>query len=119
MSGTEGTEPVRRPGVAIVAAIIALLVAGRAIWRAHGGYHPAELATLPPPTFRLDPNTATWAEIAALPGMGEAIAKRIVAYREQQCARGNARPFRALADLDAVSGIGPRTLEELEPYLQF
>jgi competence protein ComEA len=49
-------------------------------------------------------NTATAAELEALPGVGPALAGRIVAYRD---ANG---PFASPADLLSVSGIGEKTL---------
>ena len=48
----------------------------------------------------LDLNTATAQELAALPGIGEALAERIVAYRAEN------GPFDAVEELDYVSGIG-------------
>lgn len=63
---------------------------------------------LPPPTpHGLDPrvsiNTASPGELQSLPGVGPAIAARIV----------EARPFDRLEDLLRVRGIGPATLERL------
>lgn len=52
-------------------------------------------------------NTASAAELTALPRIGEALAARIVAWRE---ANG---PFATLDDLSAVEGIGAKTLEGL------
>ena len=55
-----------------------------------------------------------------LPGIGEALAKRIVAYRRQQAADTGLEPvFRSLEDLDAVRGIGPKTLARMAEYLSF
>lgn len=50
-------------------------------------------------------NTAPTAELERLPGIGPALAARIVAYREKH------GPFRTVDDLLAVSGIGPKTLD--------
>lgn len=72
-------------------------------------------------SLRLDPETATWFELAQLPGIGETLARRITDYRDAQ-RRGEPtgdRVFRSAADLDGVSGIGPRTLERIAPYLCF
>lgn len=54
-------------------------------------------------------NTANAAALQRLPGIGPALAERIMAYRE---AHG---PFARVSDITRVSGIGPRTLERLAP----
>lgn len=59
----------------------------------------------------IDPNTATTVELDRLPGVGPALADRIVADRE---AHGR---FRTLGDLQRVAGIGARTAERLEPHV--
>ena len=51
-------------------------------------------------------NTATQVELEALPGIGPGLAKRIIAARAQ-------KPFASLADLDRVSGVGPKLIEKL------
>lgn len=68
----------------------------------------AQLMTLSLP---MDLNRATAEDLDAIPGLGPALAKRIVDYRE---AHG---PFKQIGDLHAVSGIGPQNLEKLKPYL--
>ncbi len=60
---------------------------------------------------QLDPNTATVIELQRLPRVGPALAGRIVSHRE---ANG---PFRSLADLDAVAGVGPAMLASLAPLV--
>lgn len=61
----------------------------------------------------IDVNTATAAELQFLPAIGPVLATRILAYRE---AHG---PFRSLAALREVKGVGPKTLHKLHFYLQF
>ncbi len=65
-----------------------------------------------PPRGPLDPNTASAAELEALPGIGPVLARRIVEYR-----RAHGR-FERLEDLLEVQGIGPRMLERLRPLLR-
>ena len=59
----------------------------------------------------IDINRATAAELEALPGIGPALAQRIVADREVN------GPFRRPQDLTRVAGIGAKTLEKLLPYI--
>ncbi|MCK5653466.1 MAG: ComEA family DNA-binding protein [Gemmatimonadetes bacterium] len=60
---------------------------------------------------RLDLNLASPGELEGLPGIGPALATRIVEFRRL---RGR---FRSVDDLLAVRGIGPVTLERLKPRL--
>ena len=50
-------------------------------------------------------NTATQAELEALPGIGPVIARRII----------EGRPYRSVDDLDRVNGIGKKRLEAIRP----
>ena len=69
---------------------------------------------------RIDPNTATWQELAVLPQIGEKRAKEIIAYREALLARQpNRVPFARPQDLMNVKGIGPAVVETLRPHLAF
>lgn len=70
--------------------------------------------------LKIDPNVADWPELCLLPQIGPATAKRIIAYRAQQRAAGVQAPvFRCLDDLDAIRGIGLKTLESIGPFLTF
>lgn len=60
---------------------------------------------------RLDPNLASEVELDRLPGVGPALARRIIEYRE-----GVGR-FRSPEDLLEVSGIGPATLARISPLI--
>ncbi len=68
----------------------------------------AQLLTLGLP---LELNTASADDLKAIPGVGPALAQAIVNYRT---AYG---PFRTIDDLEKVSGIGPKKLENLRPHL--
>lgn len=61
----------------------------------------------------LNINTATPEALERLPRIGPVLARRIIEYR---AAHG---PFRRLEDLEAVPGIGPKTLQELAPLVKF
>ncbi len=59
----------------------------------------------------IDPNLSSKEDLETLPGLGPALAQRIIDYRQ---AHG---PFKKIDDLMEVSGIGPKKLEKIKPYL--
>lgn len=61
--------------------------------------------------YQLDVNESEWIEWTLLEGIGEKLARRIVADRE-----ANGR-FSTVEDVDRVPGIGPKTLERIKPWL--
>jgi competence protein ComEA len=75
---------------------------------------------LPPPPEPAPPtralivniNRADAAELELLPGIGPALAQRIVEHRARH------GRFRRIDDLVAVKGIGPRTLERIRPFVR-
>jgi len=58
-------------------------------------------------TRRVNINAATMAELEMLPGIGPALARRIIEDRDTH------GPFQTLDALDRVKGIGPRTIDRL------
>ena len=71
---------------------------------------------------QLDPNTAPWWELTSLPGIGETRAKAIVEHRVRALERSgvsSAIVFQHAADLEAVYGIGPKTVTRIAPHLAF
>jgi competence ComEA-like helix-hairpin-helix protein len=56
---------------------------------------------------RVNVNTASQAELEALPGIGPVIARRIV----------EGRPYRSVEELERVKGIGKKRLEEIRPLV--
>ena len=72
----------------------------------------ASESSSPEPSGLVDINRATPEELDALPGIGPAKARAIVAYRE---AHGT---FRNVEELLNVSGIGEATLAKLRPFVR-
>ncbi|MCR5163108.1 MAG: ComEA family DNA-binding protein [Thermoguttaceae bacterium] len=62
-------------------------------------------------SYLVDINSANEHELRLLPGIGEVMARKIVADRD---ANG---PFQSIEDLERVQGIGKKKRESLEPYL--
>jgi len=60
----------------------------------------------------IDLNKADLQQLQSLPGIGAAIAQRILDFRE---ANG---PFERVEDLLKVRGIGEKSFEKLRPYLR-
>ncbi len=58
----------------------------------------------------IDLNAAGLDELVKLPGIGPVTAQHIISTREE-------RPFSSVQDLKRVKGIGPKTLEKIQPYL--
>ncbi|MCH2133773.1 MAG: helix-hairpin-helix domain-containing protein [Phycisphaerales bacterium] len=67
----------------------------------------------PAPGWRVDPGTASRAELHLLPGIGPVMAERVLRARSASAHRD----WGSLADLDAIPGIGPRTIEGLRPWM--
>ena len=113
------TLPQRR---ALVVLLTALFIVLAARYAANSRYisdpqpdvpdRAAELAD------RIDPNTADWQDLAALPNLGEKRAKAIVDFRESR--RATRHPvFASPDDLLLIRGIGVATVTRLKPYLVF
>jgi competence ComEA-like helix-hairpin-helix protein len=78
---------------------------------AAGGREPSRSAGATSVTGGVvDVNTASADELTVLPGIGPALAQRILEVREKQM-------FRSVEDLERVSGIGPATVARLRPYV--
>lgn len=108
--------PLRRADQAVVAGMVALALVGMATyWLVQGGLWGGlvEIDRARPLVahYQVDINRAEWPELAQLPRIGPVLARRIVDSRLEK------GPFVDHDDLLRVEGIGPRTLEQMKPYL--
>ncbi len=60
---------------------------------------------------KININTATYIELTAIPTIGEATAKRIIIYREQN------GDFISVNELLEIEGIGEKTFDKIKPYI--
>ena len=98
--------------VLTAAFLIALLTLAAGDRAADGGVRTQ--VSLPPEQVELvlvDLNTADAAALMTLPGIGEKLAERILAYRAEHGA------FAAAEELLEVSGIGEKKFAELKDYV--
>lgn len=63
------------------------------------------------PSAPVNLNTATQAELEALPGVGPVLAGAILGWRQERGA------FRSVGELQEVTGIGPKIYSDLEPLV--
>ena len=115
LSGAGAAAPVRsrsgyRPNVfrilAIAATVIAVASAGLWLYRdARGTVGSFGQAEGP---LRVNINTATQEELESVPGIGPTRAAAIIA----------GRPWSSVDDLERLTGVGPRQIEELRPFLK-
>jgi competence ComEA-like helix-hairpin-helix protein len=108
----------QRHGLVLILAGILIILGIRLI------LNPARIDVPTHPQFqladRLDPNTASAPELAAIPGLGEKRAEAIVEYRQHYRAdHPTGQPFKELRDLERITGIGVAMTENMEPYLLF
>ena len=116
---------VRRANQTIIAlGVVAVLILVAVWWVRNGGLegklvehdppapHGSKTAPAHKADFVVDVNHAEVAELVELPGVGQAIAERIVEYRKQN------GPFQSVDDLREVTGIGPKTLEALRSHVR-
>jgi competence ComEA-like helix-hairpin-helix protein len=65
----------------------------------------------------VNPNSAPLESLVRLPGVGPATATSIIEYRKDTPVDKEA--FTQPADLQSIKGIGPKTVEKIEPWLSF
>ena len=98
-------SPIANRRLALIALAAIAATAALPTFRPHAPTEPIVL--------RVDPNTAPGPVLEALPRIGPATSRKIIAARE-------VKPFADLDDLDRrVSGVGPVTRDALRPFLRF
>jgi competence ComEA-like helix-hairpin-helix protein len=103
------TKQRSRRNKSIIAVIVAALGLGSAgTWLARNGSGLTGSSAPVQGTLRVNINTSTLTELESIPGIGEARAKHVVA----------GRPYASVDELIKVSGIGPKSLEDLRPYVK-
>jgi competence protein ComEA len=65
----------------------------------------------------VNPNIATLESLVRLPGVGAATAESIIEYRQDT--PDGKEAFTKPSDLQSINGIGPKTVEKIEPWLNF
>jgi len=114
------TLPQRRAMLILLSLFLFVLILQLAFNRHFVPEHPVHGARAAELASRLDPNTADWQALAAIPNIGEKRAKDIVSYRERvHGANPGAVVFKSIYDLRVIRGIGPAMVEKLRPYLIF
>lgn len=86
------------------------------------GAEPPVVSAVEPPRLdsKINPNTAPLASLMRLPGIGVARAASIVAYRDNlKDIQNHIDAFEECNDLQKISGIGPKTAQDLCPWLIF
>ena len=112
--GFENKESGRTKVAAFVVAICFCLVLSGLIF--FGGLVGSNDEQIIKITSRINPNTAPIESLMRLDGIGAVRAYDIVEYR-RNCQRNKA--FEMADDLQAIRGIGPKTVEKIEHSLRF
>ncbi len=94
------------PAIATATALFGL--GSAAVWFLRDARSLLPDTSLAEGSLRVNINTATLTELESIPGIGESLAKLIVARR----------PYTSVDDLEQVSGIGPNSLESLRPFVK-
>ena len=110
------TERGKRIARVLIRSGTALFAAGVLLWYALGSRPlPVQrrVAVAPEGGPPLDMNRATAEQLDELPGIGPALAERILTFRAEN------GPYAGPEDLQAVPGIGPAIWEDISPYVFF
>jgi competence protein ComEA len=95
----------------LFAVLVCLVLAGGVHAAPHGQAGNPSKPAVPQAMAPVNLNTATAAQIATLPGVGEKAAQRIIEYREKNGG------FKKVEDLMNVKGIGEKSFLKLKPLI--
>ena len=106
-------RPKDHPVIAAWLLLSAVAIAGS--WMRAGGLRGGLVSIDAAPVVthpdRIDINRAEWPELTLLPGISRVMAERIVKHRQEK------GPFGSVEDLRQVSGIGPKTVARMRPFV--
>ncbi len=80
------------------------------VWLSPVGY--ADMGRTGGKDMRININKASVEKLVELPRVGQAVAKRIVLFREKN------GPFKTLEDLKSVRGIGDKVFDQIRPRIR-
>jgi competence protein ComEA len=103
---------VRASNVAMVAALAILLLAWAPLSQSQAASPPKGDPARPAAQQQIDINRANVEELTTIPGIGTALAQRIVDFRDQH------GPFGRVEDLLKVKGIGEKSFQKIRPYVK-
>jgi len=105
----------RKQSAALIASIVLcwLMIAAVMIFYAAGRFYKDDIVIYD----KVNPNQAPLESLVRLAGVGPATGNAIIQYR-LDAGQGNTA-FTKPADLQAVRGIGPKTVEKIKPWLYF
>lgn len=110
-------RPQKAVSIALGALALALMACVVFRYSSAAGFGEVSLAPAELPSARqyalIDLNRADADELRTLPGIGEVLAERIIAWREENGG------FHSKEDVLAVQGIGDATYEKIAPFITF
>lgn len=117
-AASDGKSPPALFFISIAIAIV-LISTGYSLTRrvANNQYSPAFASRVTQTT--IDPNTASWASLVRIPGVGPARAEKILAWRKIHLTKAMPVVFKNLEDLRKIPSFGPKTVASIAEYLRF